>query len=139
MDKLVQPGATQALAFAASYTALLVLLGLGLAFRVVAIRRARRIGIGDGGDAMLARRIRAHGNFSEYAPILMVLLIGLALVGAPEWLVHLIGIPALLGRILHAIGLTRSASANWQRIGGMVLTIGAMATGAMALVVLAWR
>ena len=51
------------------YVALGVLLVLMLAVRVSLRRRTARIGIGDGDDAELRKRIRAHGNAIEYLPI----------------------------------------------------------------------
>jgi uncharacterized protein len=45
------------------FASLHVLLMLVLLARVVRRRRELDIGIGDGGDELLARRIRAHANF----------------------------------------------------------------------------
>jgi uncharacterized membrane protein YecN with MAPEG domain len=128
-----------ALAFGASYVACLILLGIVLTVRVILVRRGEKVGIGDGGNRDLAKRIRVHGNFCETAPFLAAILILLPLLGAKEWLVHAIGIPALTGRILHAIGLGRSAGTSFGRVGGMVLTLLALGFGAIALLVLAWR
>lgn len=132
-------GAGQALAFAASYIALLVLLGVALSANVVRQRFAARVALGDGNDRTLMKRIRAHGNFSEYAPLLIAILILLPLLGAREWLVHMIGLPALVGRLLHGIGITRSGGpGTWRQIG-MILTYFTLIIGAIALLVLAWR
>ncbi|NNC55212.1 MAG: hypothetical protein HKO07_05785, partial [Pseudomonadales bacterium] len=49
------------------YAGLLSILLLVLSYRVVQIRR-QGIALGDGGDLTLQRRIRAHGNFTEYVP-----------------------------------------------------------------------
>lgn len=135
------PAAAQSntLGFALSYCALLVLLGVVLAIRVILIRRKERIGLGSGDNKLLSRRIRAHGNFSEYAPLIILLLIGLALVNAPEWLIHLVGVAGLVGRSLHAIGLEKSAGESFGRVGGMMLTFTALLIGAASLLLLAWR
>jgi uncharacterized protein len=139
MDKLVQIGSGHTLGIAASYVAALVVLGVVLAVRVIAIRRSQKIGLGDGDDRVLRRRIRAHGNFSEYAPLLMIAVLALPLLGAKEWLVHLVGGLGLLGRVLHGIGLSQSGGASLPRVGGMVLTLSALLIGAGALLTLAWR
>lgn len=139
MNPLIQAGAGNALAFAASYVVLLVLLGVVLAWRVIMVRRTRLIGLGDGGDKDLTRRIRAHGNFSEYAPLLAVILIALPLLGAKEWMVHLVGVPAVTGRIMHGLGISRSGGTSLGRVGGMILTFAAMLSGAIILLTLAWR
>jgi uncharacterized protein len=138
MQKLSQIGAGHALGVAVSYLAVLALMAVILAVRVVRVRRAERIGLGDGDNRMLNRRIRAHGNFSEYAPFLALLLLALPLVGAREWLVHLVGMTGLVGRILHAAGISRSGGASWPRVSGMILTFAAIATGAVGALLLAW-
>lgn len=136
---MVQQIAAQSLAFSASYIALLVLLYVALTWRVISVRREKRVGIGDGGDRELIRRIRVHGNCAENVPILIGILIALPLVGAPAWVVHLIGVASVTGRVLHAIGLSKSGGPSFGRVVGMVLTLSAHVIGALALIVCAWR
>ncbi len=128
-----------ALSFAASYVAVLVLLGVVLTFRVVFVRRAEKVGIGDGGNKELARRIRVHGNFCEQAPMLFVVLALLPVLGAREWMVHVVGFCAVTGRMLHAIGLNQTIGPSFGRVAGMILTTSALVIGAISLLVLAWR
>ena len=45
------------------FASLHVLLMLALAVPVVLHRNTHKIGIGDGGDKRLARKIRVHGNY----------------------------------------------------------------------------
>lgn len=60
---------------------------------------------GDADDAVLRRRIRAHGNFIESAPI-GILAIGLVeLAGGPETLLWGLAGVFLGGRVLHATGM----------------------------------
>ncbi len=123
---------------AATYIALLILLGFALAVRVVAVRRSQKIGIGDGDDRQLMKRIRCHGNFSEYAPLLIAILILLPLLGAKDWVIHLAGAAAVTGRILHAIGLSQTSGISFGRMAGMILTFTTLVLGALALLWLAW-
>lgn len=138
MEKLVLAGSGQALAFASSYAALLVLLGVVLTIRVIAARREKRIGLGDGGDKDMLRRVRAHGNFAETAPLLIGVLILLVLLGAREWQVHYVGLAGLTGRVIHAIGVSQSAGSSLGRVGGMALTFVSLIGGALFLLYLAW-
>ena len=109
-------------AVTALYAGLLGLLDLGLSFAVVDVRRRARVGIGDGGDPLLGRRIRVHGNFSEYVPFAL-LLVGMAEAnGAPALLVHGLGAALLIGRALHAWGLATSTGSSPGRFAGTVLT-----------------
>jgi uncharacterized protein len=138
MGKLIEAGAGHSLAIAVSYIAVLVALAIILAFRVIGARYSERVSLGDGENRLLTRRIRAHGNFSEYAPLIALVLLALALIGAREWLMHLVGLTGLVGRVLHAVGLSRSAGPTWPRRVGMVLTFSSLAMGAAALLILAW-
>ncbi len=107
----------------AIYAGLLALLFLNLSFRVIAHRRARGLSIGDGNDASMARAIRVQGNFTEYAPIGLILLVLAELQGAPGWLVHVMGLSLLVGRVLHAFGLGAARQIVPARVWGMILTI----------------
>src|SRR5688572_25053470 len=92
----------------ALYAGVVGLLLVVLAARVLVLRWRRRIGIGDGGDPVLLRAIRAHGNAVEWAVPAILLLLVAELTRAPALLVHVCGLAIVLGRALHAIGLSRS-------------------------------
>ena len=104
------------------FAALLVLLKLVLLARISQVRHARGIGLGDGGDPELARRIRVHANFAEHVPLALLLLALLELSGlAPAW-VWGFGAALLLARLLHAWGFSRSAGHSFGRFWGTALT-----------------
>lgn len=104
------------------YAALLSLLVLYLASRVVLQRRESGVGIGDGGDKELARRRRVQGNLLEYVPLALLLLLILELDHTAIWLLHLFGIVLLVARVLHAWGLNRSAGTSFGRFVGTLFT-----------------
>jgi uncharacterized membrane protein YecN with MAPEG domain len=95
---------------------------------LVIARRARTgVDFMDGGDPLLLRRMRAHGNFVETVPIALLLLALLEFRGlAVEWL-WILGGCLLLGRLLHAFSLLTS-NRPWSRRGGMALTLCALST-----------
>lgn len=115
------------------YAALATLLVVFLAYRVIVRRRSTRTGIGDGGDQELAMRIRVHGNAVENLPL------GLILLFLVEWnqtlplLVHIFGIALIVGRVLHAFGLSRSSGASSGRVVGMLVTLVALLGMALLL------
>lgn len=115
----------------AFYAGLLTLLFVILSVRVIRVRVGSRISVGDGDDGDLLRRIRVHGNFAEYAPLALVL-IGLAesLKTNPRYL-HGLGLALLVGRLVHAIGLSPAKSIAPLRITGMVLTFGVLIAAAI--------
>lgn len=106
----------------AFYAGLLGILMLILAFRVVAVRRATAIGLGDGGDALLFSRIRIHGNAAEYVPLALLLMLIFELNGGSARWLHVLGIALLIGRLAHAQGLSQSTGTSAGRFVGNVLT-----------------
>lgn len=74
---------------------------------LVSLRRVKIGGVsfGDGGDVSLQRRIRAHGNFIEYAPLALICVGLLEAMGA--WQLLVIGTAGsfALTRLLHAGGM----------------------------------
>ncbi|MBU2866948.1 MAPEG family protein [Pacificibacter marinus] len=91
------------------FACLATMMYIVLAFRIIAIRRAKRISLGDGADPRLETRIRQHGNFNEYVPLTLILM-GLAeLQGAPTLLMIALGLALLASRIAHVVGLERMA------------------------------
>ena len=97
------------------------ILHVWLSLRVSTLRRPLKIGVGDGGNEVLLRRMRAHGNFAENMPIFLVLLgfVELA-VGRSIWL-WAAGIVFVLARIAHAFGMDRPG-ANLMRVAGISLS-----------------
>jgi uncharacterized membrane protein YecN with MAPEG domain len=115
------------------YVALATLLVLILAARVSLRRGSAKVGLGGGGDADLIRRIRAHANAVENLPLALLLLLLLELDQTrPLWL-HVFGCVLIIGRILHAIGLSRSAGGSGGRFVGTLLTWGVMLVMALLL------
>src|SRR4051812_24714726 len=79
-----------------------------LSLRCARARIATGIRIGDGGNRQVIARMRAHANFVEYTPFVLIL-IGLieVAVGTHTWL-WLTGMVYLFARIAHALGLDRA-------------------------------
>jgi len=104
------------------YAALSSLLIVWLSFNVVKLRQSGRVILGDVGNLDLQVAIRAQGNATEYIPISLILLLLLELGKANVLMLHIGGIALLIGRSLHAYGLTTS---NLKlRVSGMVFTFG---------------
>lgn len=105
------------------YAGLSGLLLLALSFQVVALRRRHRVGLGTGDEPALERAVRVHANFCEYAPLALLLLLVLELSASlPPLVLHALGLMLIAGRILHAVGLSRSAGTSSGRFVGTLLT-----------------
>ena len=93
-----------------------------LGWRCGNIRLKEKILHGDGGNAMLHRRMRAQSNFTEYTPIALVLILVLDLADQDGWLLGLTALAFMVGRVLHAIGMDAETAAR-PRMIGMMLTL----------------
>ncbi len=117
---------------AAIYVGLNMLLLIYLAFRVVSRRQSAEVSIGTGGDAVLELRTRVHGNATEYVPAMLIGLVLAALMNAPVWVIHGLGVAFTLGRLMHAFGLGGTIMA--ARAGGTLLTWISIVVTALALI-----
>jgi uncharacterized protein len=117
------------------YAASLALLYLVLTFRTIFLRGKLRVAPGDGKQEPLQRAIRVHANFNEYVPLGLILLFLVASSGSSILLLHGLGVALLLGRLLHALGVSRSPEPLILRQLGMVLTIGSILVSAGFLLV----
>lgn len=112
----------EALRAAGVWSGLLILLLLALAFLVVRQRQQHKVLLGDGDVPSLIQASRVFGNAIEYVPAGIAGLTLLALVGAHPSAIHAIGGGLLLGRVSHAVGLSRSAGESPGRFLGTLLT-----------------
>jgi uncharacterized membrane protein YecN with MAPEG domain len=94
--------------------------------RVIRLRRQHQVGLGHGNIPELERMIRVFGNHAEYVPVGLILLFALEFVQAPVWYLHLTGLLLLVGRIIHALGLGRTAGASRGRVAGMMMTFASL-------------
>jgi uncharacterized membrane protein YecN with MAPEG domain len=115
--------------------ALLMLMGVVLALTVIERRRSVRASIGDGGNKGLAKAIRAHANFSEYAPFAIASYILLALAGVSA--IHILGSVFLVGRVAHAAGLMQHEGSSLGRLIGMVATTLVLTVASIRLLICA--
>lgn len=92
-----------------------------LSMRCGKVRMAEKIGMGDGGNDKLLRRMRAQANFTEYAPFALALIVVLELAGQGGIALGLTALAFMIGRVLHAIGMDDDTSKG--RMIGMILTM----------------
>ena len=110
----------------AFYASLLALWLVLLSFRVIALRGSPVFGfltIDTSDDNMLQRAIRAHGNLTEYAPMMLIVLYLLEISGAGTTTLHSLGLSFLIGRLMHGVCFGFMKSSMPLRIGGTALTL----------------
>ena len=119
------------------YAGVLGLIYIYLSFRVVGRRKSLQLALGDGGDTELLRRLRVHGNFAEYVPLVLILTLMCELQGAPVLLVHALGLAFTIGRVSHAYGVSQPKEQLIFRMTGMILTFATLTISAVTGIVLA--
>ena len=102
-----------------------------LSARVIMFRRANKVSLGDGGDEVLLARVRAQGNFAEYAPFGLLLILIAELQGTSPFWLHLCGGLLLVGRIMQGVNFSFGLRKMILRVGGMVLTLTSLIIGAI--------
>jgi len=110
------------------YIALLTLLLIVLSARIIRLRWRDRIGLGTGDSADLKAAVRVHGNFIEYVPLALLMLVVMELIGATSAWIHGLGGLLFVARVCHAIGITKSVGVSWPR------TVGVLGTFSMLLI-----
>lgn len=83
----------------------LALINLWLSFRVGQVRRSERVSVGDGGSERVLRRMRAHANFAENAPLVLILVGLIEFAASPSaWLWGAAAL-FLIARVAHGFGM----------------------------------
>ena len=103
------------------YAGLLAILFVVLSLRVTSMR-GHGVSLGDGGNPVLQRRIRAHGNFAEYVPFILLMIGVLELSHFSVYVLHGLGLTLLVARLLHGYALSFSESFRFGRCWGTALT-----------------
>lgn len=89
----------------ALFAGVLALVYVALSVHVIRGRYTNRLALGDGGNASMNRRIRAHANFAEYVPMALILMAVNELGGVSANTLVCFGVLLLAGRISHAYSI----------------------------------
>ena len=115
------------------YASLLAALYIFLSLRVVRMRRSNRVALGDANNPELQRAIRVHANFAEYVPFALLLVAFVEFQQSSALTIHLISLALLMGRIVHAYGVSQEKENYRLRLIGMTLTLGAITAAGLRL------
>ncbi len=123
-------------AVTAFYASILALIYLALSLWVVIGRGKFKVIHGDGGHDALQRRIRAHANFIEYVPIILIVCALLEARGAGAFTMTLLLLPLTLVRLMHPVGMLAKENSLQQylfRAPAALITWIVMAASAILL------
>ncbi|WP_423142637.1 MAPEG family protein [Parablastomonas sp. CN1-191] len=113
------------------------LLNIWMSIRIGRIRRAEKIGVGDGGHELLGRRMRAQLNFAENTPWVLALVLTIELAGkGGQWL-PLVAAAYVAGRVAHALGMDGAGFAAGRMIGTITTMLTQVGLALVAAAILA--
>jgi uncharacterized protein len=115
------------------YAAILGLLFVFLSVRTLKLRRKLRIAIGDSDNQEMLRATRVHANFAEYVPISLLLIYFFESQGGYKFLIHILCLCLIIGRLSHAYGVSQATENYRFRVFGMAMTFTAIISSALGL------
>ena len=142
MDKLNNLGVFVSFGF---YLSILAIMFLYLSLNVVATRRSLKITLGDGGNQMVLRAMRAQANFAEYVPFAVILILAVSqltmLLGLKgntmSGITHTLFFLLIIARLSHMYGMlhqeTQVRLSFSARMIGTLLTYGVIGISALVL------
>lgn len=109
---------------AAQTSALALHVGLNLVLTfLLALNVVRHRFKGDSADqVMLEKAVRAHGNNTEYVPIVLIGLGVIAMTGASAQTISILGASLLVARVFHAYGIQQAKVPNIFGMVGNIVT-----------------
>jgi uncharacterized protein len=120
-----------------AYALPLIVIWAILWMRITATRADSKTSIGDGNNSELLLKIRQHGNFIEWVPFVLILMILAEAQNAGKLWLHAAGALLLLGRLAHPFGLKIDNAAHPLRYVGNAPNLLAVVILAVALLRLA--
>ncbi len=117
------------------YAAIIGLVFVVLSVRTLLLRRRLGIAIGTGEDPKLTRAMRVHSNFAEYVPLALLLFYFLEIETDADLWIHVLCVSLIVGRILHAYGVSQVEENYRFRMAGMILTLGSIISASTRLIV----
>lgn len=122
-----------------SAAAAAAIINVWLATRCGQVRSAEKISIGDGGNDLLARRMRAQLNFAENTPLVLVLIAAIELARPASMVLAIVAAVYALGRIAHGIGMDGRGFAVGRSIGIMITMLTELGLAGWAIAIaLGW-
>jgi uncharacterized membrane protein YecN with MAPEG domain len=105
-----------------SAVAAAALINIWLSIRCGQVRTAEKVSVGDGGNDKLIRRMRAHANFIENAPIVLVMIAALEFAHPASAALAAVAGVFMLGRVAHGLGMD-GGSLGVGRMIGTIITL----------------
>jgi uncharacterized membrane protein YecN with MAPEG domain len=110
------------------------LVNIWLMIRCGQARTKQKVNIGDGGDELVIRRMRAHANFIENTPIVLILIGALEATGGTSTWLWIVGIVYIVGRLAHPLGMEGGDKSPLRGAGTAISMLTLLGLAVMALI-----
>jgi uncharacterized membrane protein YecN with MAPEG domain len=117
------------------YAAILGLLGAALTVNVIVNRVKGGVTSGDGGVPRLTQAIRAHCNFTEQAPIALIVILVAEAARARPLKINILGALLVISRLASAYTLNQTLNNTWLRVLGGGLAVLVLATASIVALI----
>lgn len=92
-------------------------LNVWLMLRVGALRSTLKISVGDGGNEVLQRRMRAQLNYVENTAFVLMLIAAIELAGKGSWWLAYVAAAYFIGRLAHGFGMDGGKAEAGRSVG----------------------
>ena len=116
-----------------AYAGVFGLLFIVLSARTIMARRSAKVAIGTGRNKQLERAVRVHANFAEYVPLTLLLISFAEQRGTHHLVINLLCAVFLIGRALHAWGVSQEHENFTYRVTGMMITFATIVVSSAAI------
>jgi uncharacterized protein len=106
-----------------TFAAVAAIMNIWLGWRVGQVRIAEKVLTGDGGNMRVICRMRAHSNYIEYTPFVLILIAAIELAGGAPMALWIVGAVYFLARIAHAFGMDATDKPGRGRGIGIMATM----------------
>lgn len=118
-----------------SLAAAAAIINLWISIRIGTLRGAEKIMYGDGGNEALLRRMRAHANFAENTPLVLILIGVIEITGKGGTWLAIVGAIFMLGRVGHPIGMDGGKLQPLRSIGAAVTMLTQLGLAVVAVLI----
>lgn len=96
------------------------LINFWLMIRVGKVRVSEKVSMGDGGNENVIARMRAHSNFIESTPFVLILIAAIEISAGTSTALWIVSALYMFGRIAHAFGMDGGALGKGRLIGTVI-------------------
>lgn len=99
------------------------LINIWLSIRCGQARTSEKVSVGDGGNDKVIRRMRAHANFNENAPLVLVMIAALEFAHPGSTALTAVAGVFMAGRVAHGIGMDGGSFGIGRMIGTLITLV----------------